>query len=160
MENLGDMPFRNVVVELLPGVGELQRGQKPFISEYVRDGVLVKPTVVKVLSPVLSEARAAIFEVELTETRVDVPGPAIVAAPYGDSISLAECEGDNETGLPWVHLDFTTLAWIPPGHSLRSRSCVAHAVIFQFGSTDDASAAVPKVHPPLKKLQAHADEPE
>jgi hypothetical protein len=161
VENPGNMPFRNIVIELLPEISNLQRGEKPGLFERVREGVLlVPPTPIKLLSPLLTEARAAVFEFEINNAmHIDVPGPAVIAVPNGGWVRLTSYEGECETGLPPEHLDFPKLVWVRPGWKIRGFG-VARGVIFQVGSIDDEFSAVPKTRHPLKRLHAYGDEPE
>ncbi len=77
VENLGDKPFRNVVVELLPRAGELQRGAGPYV---IRGQA--------VAAPIFDHERAAIFSLEIEPgAEIEVSGPAVVATPYGNKLN-------------------------------------------------------------------------
>lgn len=78
VENLTDVPFRNLIVEFLPGAEQKHRAGLPFSNV---GGVRV--------SHLFSGEKAC---VELFEfqggAQAQVTGPAIVASPYGDTLEL------------------------------------------------------------------------
>jgi quercetin dioxygenase-like cupin family protein len=122
VENLGDTPFRNVVVELLPKAGALPRGGDPQKIS----GAIVSRKV-------LDDARAAIFEIEIEPgAEVAVSGPAVVASPYGNELILRD--------IAVQHDSICDLAWLASGTQtclVGSRTDVLRAVVFQIGMTDD-----------------------
>jgi hypothetical protein len=154
VENLGDQPFRNVVVELLPGCGELRRGASP------RPGSVGGIARVAAL---LDEEAGSIFRIRMTpEAEVEVFGPAIVAAPRRHRLN-PEAPGDvvikpNEV---------CDLAWVPPGRTALLWGCreqTEQAIVFQVGQREGEGLALPGIGEPRKSLHAHAarpkDEPE
>lgn len=96
VENLADTPFRNVVVELLPGVVGLRRGTDPKL-------ITGEATIVQRFA----DETAAIFEVDMeSEAEVAVFGPAVVASPYGQEVEVAAEE--NSSKLTY----FNELGWL------------------------------------------------
>ncbi len=147
VENLGEKPFRNVVVELLPRTGGLGPGARPH---WIRGQANV--------SQILDDERAAIFNIEMEPGgEVTVNGPAIVATPYGDGL--------NPEG-PEVVVNqnrISNLAWIPPGRQAVLWGCkvgTERAIIFQLEGTDEEFSGVPRGRPPLLRLRTHAEEPD
>jgi quercetin dioxygenase-like cupin family protein len=122
VENLGDAPFRNVVVELLPKAGALPRGSDPQKIA----GAIVSRRV-------FDDSRAAIFEIEVEPgARLAVSGPAVVASPYGIELTLPDIEVKHDS--------ICDLAWIAAGRQtclVGSRKDLLRAVVFQIGSTED-----------------------
>jgi quercetin dioxygenase-like cupin family protein len=123
VENLGDKPFRNVVVELLPRAGELRRGAGPNI---IRGQA--------VAAPIFDDLRAAIFSLEIEPgAEVEVQGPAVVAMPHGGKF-----DPDTITGSDVKSSPIFDLAWIPPGRTatlVGSCEVPRRAIIFQVGRT-------------------------
>jgi quercetin dioxygenase-like cupin family protein len=148
VENLGDEPFRNVVVELLPDAGGLRRGAGPDV---IRGEAKV--------APIFDDERAAIFSIEIKPgAEVEVSGPAVVATPCGNRLN-PDAIGDVEVK-PNAVCD---LAWIPPQRQAVLWGCrkgPERAIVFQVGATDEEPLAVPKSRDPVRSLRAHADEPE
>jgi quercetin dioxygenase-like cupin family protein len=148
VENLGEKPFRNVVVELLPRTGGVGRGARP---QRIRGQAIV--------SQILDDERAAIFNIEMEPgAEVAVNGPAIVAAPYGHELN------PEDPGVVVVNQNrISNLAWIPPGRQAGLGGCkvgTERAVVFQLGGTDEESSAVPIGRDPLRSLRAHAEDPD
>jgi len=157
VENLGEASFRNAVVELLPRVGELRRGAPPNRITKGLDAVEVfdRTTVIGLLD----EDRAAIFVVAVEPgAEVEIPGPAIVATPYGNRLN-PDALGDVEVRNDSVF----DVAWVPPHETAILWGCwerAERAVVFQVGRTGEQGLAVPVAREPLQSLLAHADEPE
>ena len=148
VENLADTAFRNVVVELLPAVGALQRGDDPKL-------ISGETSIVQRFG----DEAAAIFAVDMKAgAEVKVFGPALVATPYNDRLN-PEYPGDiTVTPNP-----VSDLAWIPAGQQgilWRCESLVERAVVFQVGRTDEQLLSVAKLRDPVRSLRAHADEGE
>ncbi len=124
VENLGDTPFRNVVVELLPRAGELQRGAGPYI---IRGAATV--------AQIFDDERAAIFSLEIEPgAEIELSGPAVVATPYGNRLD-PDAIGDIEVKPNPV----CDLAWIPPGRAAILAGAwegPARAIVFQIGRTN------------------------
>lgn len=157
VENLSDGPFRNVVVELLPGTDSLLRGPDPnLIAQEAEVAQLFEETNMEQL---LENERAAIFSIAIKpRVEVGISGPAVVAMPYGTKLPL-NYFGDIE-----VKRNSTCyLAWIPPHEAAILWGCwekPERAIIFQIGRTDEQGVAVLKLHDPVRSLRAHADESE
>jgi len=149
VENLGDKPFRNVVVELLPRAGELRRGAEPEVSAEDRPeaGFEARTTLI------LHQERAAIFRLEIEPgASVEISGPAVVATPYENKLN-PEALGDIQV---WPHpvCDF---AWVPANRRAVLWGCWEHtgrAIVFQIGRTDEQGYAVSKARTPLRSLRA------
>lgn len=118
VENLGETAFRNVVVEVvadrLPGGSRLRAtaGEAVFSRAYSDERVTI--SVIGVQSV----------------TEIEVLGPAIVASPWGASLTL------TTEGMSRRLSEFRDLAWIAPrAHALVSAMelNVTRALIFQIG---------------------------
>lgn len=148
VENLGDKPFRNVVVELLPRAAGLRRGAGP-------DVIRGEATVV----PIFDDERAAIFSIEIEPgAEIEVSGPAVVATPHGNKLN-PDAIGDVEVKSNAV----CDLAWVPPQREAVLWGCwegAERAIVFQVGTSDEEFSPVPKSREPVRSLHAHADEPE
>ena len=158
VENLGDTPFRNVVVELLPASEALRRGARPMLLRAEGpEGQLFEETSVSLL---LSHERAAILSISIEPgAEVEVVGPAVVATPYANRL--------NADALDAVQLHANPIcdfAWIPPRRDAVLWGCwegAERAIVFHIGATDDeAFSAVPNPREPVRSLRAHVDEPE
>lgn len=153
VENLGESPFRNVVVELLPRVTETRRGAAPgdFDSEIA--GFEARCT------EMLNEGQAAIFQVEIEPgANITVSGPAIVAAPYSNNLSPAAV-GQIKV----VQNEICDLAWIPPERRAVLWGCWEHAeraIVFQLGRDDEQDLPAAVERNSTRSLRAQADEPE
>lgn len=145
VENLGDWPFRNVVVELLPRAGELRRGAGPNV-------IGGEATV----APIFDDERAAILTIEIEPgAEVEVSGPAVVATPYGNRLN-PDAIGDVEVKPNTV----CDLAWIPPQREAVLWGCwkgTETAVVFQIGRSDEQGSPVVKIREPVRRLRAHAE---
>ncbi len=128
VENLGDKPFRNVVVELLPSAGELRRGAGPNV---IRGQAAA--------APIFDDLRAAIFSLEIDlGAEVEVSGPAVVATPHGNKLT-PDSVGDVEVKSNPI----CDLAWIPPGRQAVLRGCwegPERIILFQIGPASRAAA--------------------
>ncbi len=148
VENLRDTPFRNVVVELLPAVGAVRRGDAPKVIKGEAN-----------TTQLFDDGRAAIFEADIeSEAEVAVFGPAVVATPYGDRLTHKDLGRITLTPN-----SISDLTWIPPGHQetlRRWQNAGERALVFQVGRTDDQLLPVEKRGEPRKILRAHADESE
>jgi hypothetical protein len=149
VENLGEEPFRNVVVELLPRAAELSRGLRPERS------VVGKGTVL----PIFDHERASILLIRIQSgADIKIFGPALVATPYGNRLNP---EGTLDIEVKTNHV--SDLAWIPPGRAGVLWGCwqqAETAVVFQIGRTDEQGYTATNVRPPLHSLCAHADDPD
>jgi len=100
VENAADAKFRNLLVELLPALGDSSRGPAPRLA-------LGNVKVGKRFS----DERVSAFLLQLeNESGAEVTGPAAVASPYDDPIELTQPQG-----VPRELQQFTDLAWIGPG---------------------------------------------
>jgi hypothetical protein len=146
VENLGDRPFRNVVVELLTPAGALRRGEAPVCVGGEAE-----------VSPTFDNARAAIFSVAIPPgAEVQIVGPAIVGAPYSNDLSPAAV-GEIEV----KQNEICDLAWVPPAREARLWGCwngSETTIVFQIGFTEEQGMAIPNLREPLKSLRAHAKE--
>ena len=148
VENVRETKFRNLLVELMPGLNELQRGSDPRI-------VAGNGTV----QAIFQEERISVWSLEMNaDAQVEAQGPAIVARLF------------EETPLPKHPGDITVkrhqvaeISWIPSCRGLL-RSDLDRSwrvILFQLGRTEEQLAAVRKrADEPMKSLRAHADEPE
>lgn len=122
VENLGERPFRNVVVELVPGK-ELRRGAVPRV---IGGGAEVRE--------ILREDVGAVYRLKLEPgAELEIAGPAVLSAPNGGGIVLKEIE-DFDQPLD----EFRKLAWVcaPRRVWIRNSGAVpAGAVVFQIGRT-------------------------
>ncbi len=111
VENLTDASFRNLLVEFLPGLGDLQRGPGPIIA--LGD---VK------LSQQFDDERASIFLLQLeSDSQIEIGGPSIVASPYESEVELATPQNS-----PRTLKQFSDLAWIEPRARARLRNSANH----------------------------------
>ncbi len=118
VENLGETAFRNVVVELvadrLLGSSRLQvvSGKAGFCRAHGDD-------------------RATISFIDMhPASEIEIVGPAILASPWGASITLT-ADGTTRT-----LSEFRDLAWIAPGARARvsnGGTTAARALVFQVG---------------------------
>ncbi len=157
VENLSGTPFRNVVVELLPGSSGLLRGPDPKLIAQESDiAQLFDETN---LEQLFEDERAAIFSIAIKpRVEVGISGPAVVAMPYGTKLPL-DYFGDIEV----KHDSACYLVWIPPQREAILWGCwqeMERAIIFQVGRDDEEGLAALKVPNPLRSLRAHADESE
>jgi hypothetical protein len=96
VENLGDTPFRNVVVELQPRVLELRRGIGPRVIAGEA-----------AIERALNEECGEVVTVDLSSgAEIEIAGPAVLAAPYG-SVMVREIE-EYDIALE----DFRKLMWV------------------------------------------------
>jgi quercetin dioxygenase-like cupin family protein len=120
VENLRDTPFRNVVVELLPGTGSLRRGDDPkviageaSVTEYFAD------------------EQAAIFMIAMDiGSEVEVHGRIVVASPYEHEVDLVTRERTSKLSR------FNELVWLGGSNEtlLRSKQdAKARVVVFTVG---------------------------
>ena len=149
VENLRETKFRNLLVELLPGLGELRRGSDPRIA--AGDGVV---------EAIFEEKRISVWSVE-TKPGMDVEacGPAIAAFLFEEPIlpkhpSDITDKAANIRDLTWIQSDRALLGGFPLDVATR-------AIVFQLGCTEKQLAAVQKrADEPLKSLRTHARQPE
>jgi hypothetical protein len=151
VDNIGDNPVRNVVVELLPRASELRRGRKPRNVDTVGiryDGISS--------TSIFEDERAAIFLVKIKPGgEAGISGPAIVATPYGnkltpDAISDVEVKNHPSCDLAWILPSGTWVLW---GRWKQTE----RVIVFQIGRTDEQGLAVSDVRNPLRSLRAHAE---
>jgi hypothetical protein len=142
VENARGTAFRNLLVELLPAVGELQRGDDPTIK--VGNGVV---------EAIFEEGRISVWSVELEpRAQAEAGGPAIFATPYGERL-FPEDPGDVHN-MGWIASETRGLLRSQLERPLR-------AIVFQLGRANEQLTAVRKrAGEPLKSLRACADEPE
>lgn len=156
VENVGHLPFRNVVVELLPDARLLRRGAAPACRKHAESTVIFEETTVTEL---LRKDMAAIFSIQIEPgAEVVIPGPAILASPYGQPFgphALGEVETKQQSRCGF--------AWIGVGQEAGLYGCwkeIATVVAFQVGGLDQRATVNARLREPLKSLRAHADEPE
>ncbi len=135
VENLRETKFRNLLVELMPGLNELQRGTDPRV---VAGNGGVKA--------ILQEERLSVWSLEM-----ELDGQAEVCAP----VVFVTLNAD----------DVMDISWIESGRHLlgcdRLLGRPVRAILFQLGRTEEQLAAVRKrTSEPIKSLRAHADEAE
>jgi hypothetical protein len=139
VENLGERPFRNIVAELLPGLPALRRGANPKLGRGAGT-----------ITPLFQDERTAIFEVGMKSgSEVELEGPAVVATPYGASLTPEYAEG-----LVVKHNRISDLSWIPQGRQAilwGSSNGVERAIVFQFGRAGEEFAGIPKSSDPRKR---------
>jgi hypothetical protein len=149
VENLRERAFRNVVVELLTGMAELERAGDPRIV--AGNGAV---------EAIFEEERISVWSLEAEPgAEAEARGPAIVVTPYDEPLI------PKDPGEIMVKADkVSDMAWIPSGRRalLGSPSNKSErAIVFQLGRTEEQLAAVLKrTGEPIKSLRAHADEPE
>jgi len=148
VENLRETKFRNLLVELMPGLNELQRGSDPRI---VAGGGTVEA--------ILEEERISVWSLEMNaDTQVEAYGPAIDVRLFEER-PLPKHPGDITVKTHQV----AEISWIPSCRALL-RSDLDRSwrvILFQLGRTEEQLAAVQKrADEPMKTLRAHADEPE
>lgn len=127
VDNIGDSPVRNVVVELSPQAAELRRGPAPRRVDAEPD-----PDDGTTTTSILQDERASMVLVKVEpRASIKISGPAVVATPYGDKLSpdaIGDVEIENHPGCD--------LAWIPPGGAtvLWGRwEQTGTAIVFQIG---------------------------
>jgi len=134
VENLSDKPFRNIVVELSPRARELRCGASPRLI--VAEGNEVQLLKETRITRLFDAARAAIFSVEIEPgAELEIAGPAIVSAPYGNALdpnAVAHVEVKQNP--------VSDLGWISPGQVGSVWCCwkdAGKAVVFQLGRPTD-----------------------
>jgi hypothetical protein len=150
VENLGDTKFRSVLVELLPGLDELQRGSEPRIV--AGDGAV---------NPIFEEERLSVWSLEMKlDAGTEMHGPAILATFWEERV-LPKGPGDINAKLNQVG----NVSWWPSGRRVigcdRMLGVPMKAVVFQLGRREGHLASVRKrTNEPIKSLRAHTQEPE
>ena len=128
VENQRATSFRNLVVELLPGVQVLRRGPDP---EKEPAGSTPISGDVKITQR-FDDPQIAVFLLELNSgSQTEIFGPAIVASPYGQELEVST---PNEGARTLTQ--FLDLFWLDPFKTamLRNRSkSAAKAVLFAVG---------------------------
>lgn len=125
VENLGDRPFRNVVVELQPGAGQLRRGTRPKLIAGDAQ-----------IEQLLQENAGAVFSIGLQPAaELEIAGPAVLSSPHGDEVMLRELD-DFDIPLN----DFGKPMWVcaPRKVGIRNPGAKkAQIVVFQPGTESD-----------------------
>ena len=122
VENLSDTKFRNLVVELLPGVAGLRRGQDPkaILGEVAWDQRF-------------TEELASVFVLNMgSDSEVAVCGPAILASPYEHKTEVSGLGGERI-----IINDFRDLAWLSPSLEFRVKNLAdapARVVVIAVGT--------------------------
>ncbi len=121
VENLGEAPFRNVVVELLPAASRLRRGAYP---QSVDGNARVEQ--------VLGEEPGTVFRVQLEPgAEIQISGPAVLASAYDHKLMLKELDDFD------VPLDsFRKLMWVCAPRQVAIKNWEptrARLVVFQVG---------------------------
>jgi mannose-6-phosphate isomerase-like protein (cupin superfamily) len=162
VENLKDVPFCNLAIELLPRLGELKRGPDPQRRLTPDQSVKVEATMSWIqdglsrIRPHFESEKVKVFRVKVPATcEVEISGPAVIACPEGPVVSWIE-PGKG----PVIVNNFMELVWVPPHVAGLLRGPGAGVVVFQLGVIDGQSSSVRSQREPLKSLRAHADEPE
>jgi hypothetical protein len=134
VENRRDAKFNNLLVELLPGLRQLQRGADPRIVAGTG-----------AVEAIFKEERISVWSLETeADARTEVHFPAIFVTLNPDSVR--------------------DVSWIPSGRGLLGCDEFGRplrAILFQLGRAEVQPAAVRKrTDEPLKTLRFHAEEPE
>jgi len=121
VENLGDKPFRNVVVELLPRAQTLQRGARPT-------AIKGEPEI----EPVLEKPPGVVLRIGIQPGgELEIPGPAVLASPYDEGLMLKELDAYD------IPLDgFRKLMWVCAPRTVAVKnvgSKAARLLLFQIG---------------------------
>ena len=131
VDNIGENPLRNVVVELWPRAGELRRGPNPRNVDTVGirfDGITS--------TSIFGHERAAIFLVKIKPgAEVRISGPAIVATPYGNKLTPAAIAGAEVR-----NHSSCDLAWVLPSGAAILTGCWEQpgtAIVFQIGRVEE-----------------------
>jgi hypothetical protein len=124
VENLGEKPFRNVVVELLPAAMKLRRGVQPSITSGRAQ-----------VERLLEEDSGAVFSIAMQPgSEIEIAGPAVLASPYDDRLLIKELEAFD------IRLDeFRKLMWVCAPRKVwirNSESTLARMCVFQPGTAD------------------------
>lgn len=127
VDNIGDSPVRNVVVELWPRAGELRRGPDPRNVD--TEGIRLDGTT---STSIFEDERAAIFLVTIKPgEEVKISGPAVVATPYGNKLAPAAIAGAEIKNHPGCDL-----AWVRPSGDAILSGCweqTGTVIVFQIG---------------------------
>lgn len=135
VENLRDTPFRNIVIEFLPRIGELRRGPAPQRSlpgeapggtaASLAPGSRPLPTGPR---PHFQSERIAVYRLDLDSGGgMELTGPAVVASPYEHTFEL-ETHAEGRKKLSGLR----DLAWLGPLQKGGLRG-IGRAVVFQLG---------------------------
>lgn len=96
VENLRDVPFRNLLIELMPEASRLRPGSEPKASS----------GTVKIDRRFCKEP-VSVFYLEMErDAQAEIQGPVIVASPYGSAVELAARQENR------VLKRFNDLVWI------------------------------------------------
>jgi hypothetical protein len=121
VENLGDGPFRNVVVEISGNGASLKRGMSP---------VAMKGDVK--MDDLVAKAPGAVFRLKLEPgAEAEIAGPAVVSSPHGDEVMVRELD---EFDIPLN--SFGKPMWVCAPRKIGIRNAglrVAGVVVFQIG---------------------------
>jgi hypothetical protein len=99
VENLAGTKFRNLLLEFLPGLGDLQRGGDPKIV--AGDARIAR---------LFTHDHASVFLLDIKNSaKVGIYGPAVVASPYENEVELAVSQEDTHK---LAH--FRDLSWLSP----------------------------------------------
>ncbi len=123
VENLTDAPFRNLLVELLPAVDDVQRGPNPKVISAGRASV----TGDAKLAQRFGNERISVFLLEVPSgSQIEIFGPAIAAAPYEHPVELEPSQGSAHT---LAH--FRDLYWLEPSKAaaLHNRGKTAAKIV-------------------------------
>jgi hypothetical protein len=147
VENLGETPFRNVVVELLPSASTLRRGAAP---------VVVKGEACATIK--FEDERASIYTVDLgCDGQVRVETPVLMV-----TLSKGTMRLPGREGTPVMIDQFNEFMWVPARQTGALQNPVGvpiRMVLFQVGPVDE-ELGMSKLCEPPKNLRAHADRPE
>lgn len=106
VENLASQPFRNVVVELLPGAANLRRGAEPLVM----DG---EAAIERILNSELGEIVCIDL---LLGAEIEIAGPAVLAVP-NSAVMMREIDDFD------IPLDqFKKLMWVCPPRKVGIRN--------------------------------------
>ena len=110
VENIRDTRFRNLLVEFLPGVGDLRRGAALTLAQ---EDVKIRPC--------FDDQRASVSLLQLENgSQVEISGPAILASPYGSEVEVVAPRSIR------VLKTFGDTAWIEPGARAMLRNRARH----------------------------------
>jgi hypothetical protein len=156
VENLTDAPFRNIAIDLLPGLDELKRAPDPhrrLTAEHAEAATPLVEVGLARIKPNFESEKVSVFRIKLPPTcEVEISGPAVIASPGGSVVSWAEA-GKS----PVIIKNFKDLAWVRPGASGVLRGPEARVAVFQLGVSGERPTSIRREREPLKSLRIRAE---
>jgi hypothetical protein len=107
VENLTDAKFRNLLVELLPGIGDVRRGADPKIVS--GEATIIQRFADKCVSVFLLKMESG--------SQVEIYGPAVVASPYENEVQLVA-----SGTIARIVKRFADLSWLGPSTAATMRN--------------------------------------